>query len=66
MVLLPLVSLLIYGSPVTFDFSLALTFGVIVGTYSSWYVASPIIVEWENYRRRRAAQAAAMRMAGRK
>jgi len=65
MVLLPLISLLIYGSPVTFDFSLSLSFGVIVGTYSSWYVASPLIVEWENYRRRRAAEAAANRMAGR-
>jgi len=66
MVMLPLISLLIYGSPVTYEFSLALTFGVIIGTYSSWYVASPIIVEWENYRRRRAARAAALRMAGRR
>jgi len=61
-----MISLLIYGSPVTYEFSLALTFGVIIGTYSSWYVASPIIVEWENYRRRRAARAAALRMAGRR
>ncbi|HEX7402212.1 MAG TPA: hypothetical protein VF369_08545 [candidate division Zixibacteria bacterium] len=29
------------------DFSLALMIGIIVGTYSSWFVASPIMVEWE-------------------
>jgi len=28
------------------DFSLALTIGVIVGTYSSIFVASPIVYVW--------------------
>jgi preprotein translocase subunit SecF len=28
------------------DFALALTFGVIVGTYSSIFVASPIVYVW--------------------
>jgi len=51
----PLVAFLIYGSPVTFDFSLALTMGIIIGTYSSWFIASPIIVEWEFRRRKRGA-----------
>lgn len=60
-VVLPLVALLVYGSPVTFDFALALLLGVIVGTYSSWYVAAPILVEWDAWRRRRSAQAAAAR-----
>lgn len=61
MVILPLVSLLVYGSPVTYDFALALTIGVVVGTYSSWFVASPILVEWEVWRRARAAAAALRR-----
>jgi preprotein translocase subunit SecF len=34
------------GGEVLRDFSFALLIGVIVGTYSSIYVASPILVEW--------------------
>jgi len=59
--LFTLMALLIYGSAVTFDFALALSMGVVVGTYSSWFVASPIIIEWEDYRRKRSAQAAIRR-----
>jgi preprotein translocase subunit SecF len=33
--------------PVVRDFSMALAFGIIIGTYSSIFVASPILVEWE-------------------
>jgi preprotein translocase subunit SecF len=61
MVVLPLAALLVYGSPVTYDFALALMIGVVVGTYSSWFVASPILVEWEVWRRARAAAAALRR-----
>jgi len=39
--------LLILGGEVLHDFALALIMGVIIGTYSSVFVASPIIVEWE-------------------
>ena len=35
------VILFIFGGPVIHDFAFALTFGVIVGTYSSLFVASP-------------------------
>lgn len=35
------------GGEVLHDFALALMMGVIVGTYSSVFVASPILVEWE-------------------
>lgn len=41
------VVLLILGGEVLHDFALALIMGVIIGTYSSVFVASPIIVEWE-------------------
>ncbi len=46
-VLLVVGSLLIFGGKVIHDFSLALFIGIIVGTYSSIYVVSPIVVAWE-------------------
>lgn len=45
--------LLILGGEVIHDFAFALILGVIVGTYSSVFVASPIIVEWERRSPRR-------------
>ena len=40
-------TLFFFGGEVLRNFSLALILGVIVGTYSSIFVASPIVVEWE-------------------
>ncbi|OGG46833.1 MAG: hypothetical protein A3F84_03570 [Candidatus Handelsmanbacteria bacterium RIFCSPLOWO2_12_FULL_64_10] len=54
-VLLVVLILLFFGGEVNRSFSLALTFGVLVGIYSSIYIASPIVVEW--YLRRNAAAA---------
>jgi len=45
--------LLLLGGEVLYDFSLALLLGIIIGTYSSVFVASPVIVEWENRSPRR-------------
>jgi SecD/SecF fusion protein len=45
--LLPLVSILIFGGPTLKDFSFALTIGVLTGTYSSFFVASPLVVIWK-------------------
>ena len=39
--------LLVFGGEVIFDFALTLFLGFLVGTYSSWFVASPIVVAWE-------------------
>jgi preprotein translocase subunit SecF len=47
------VVLLILGGEVIHDFAFALILGVLVGTYSSVFVASPIIVEWERRSPRR-------------
>ena len=47
-VVLVLVPLVIFGGDVLHDFSLALLMGVIVGTYSSVFVASPILVVWHS------------------
>ncbi len=46
-VLLVVIALFFFGGEVLHDFALALIIGVIVGTYSSVFVASPIVVEWE-------------------
>ncbi|OQY27806.1 MAG: protein translocase subunit SecF [Candidatus Cloacimonetes bacterium 4572_55] len=44
---------LIFGGDVLFGFAFALTIGVVTGTYSSIFVASPIVVEWANYQERK-------------
>jgi preprotein translocase subunit SecF len=45
-VFLVCLSLFFFGGEVIHDFSFALLIGVIVGTYSSVFVASPIVYEW--------------------
>ena len=45
-VVLVLAALLALGGKVLFEFSLALIIGVIIGTYSSIFVASPVIFLW--------------------
>ncbi len=44
--LLVTVCLLLLGGDVIYDFALALTVGVVVGTYSSIFVASPVVFTW--------------------
>jgi preprotein translocase subunit SecF len=46
-VLLTSLALFFFGGEVLHDFSLAMIFGVIIGTYSSIFVASPIVLLWE-------------------
>jgi preprotein translocase subunit SecF len=46
-VVLVLLSLFFLGGPVIHDFSFALLVGVIVGTYSSIFIASPIVLFFE-------------------
>ncbi|HUI46165.1 MAG TPA: protein translocase subunit SecF [Nitrospirota bacterium] len=45
-VVLVLIPLVLFGGDVLHDFSVALLMGVIVGTYSSVFVASPVLVVW--------------------
>ena len=45
-VVLVLVPLTMFGGEVLHDFSLALLLGVIIGTYSSVFVASPLLLMW--------------------
>lgn len=46
-VFLVLMSLFFLGGAVIHDFSFALLVGVVVGTYSSIFIASPIVLAWE-------------------
>jgi preprotein translocase subunit SecF len=46
---LTVIALFIWGGPVLSGFSFALVCGIIVGTYSSVFVASPIVLFWHNY-----------------
>lgn len=48
--LLSLVALLILGGGVIRDFALTLTLGIIIGTFSSIFIASPVLVEWSLWR----------------
>jgi len=55
-VMIVVLILLFFGGPVIHDFALALVIGLISGTYSTVYVASPVVLLWEKYvttRRRR-------------
>jgi len=47
-----LVALILFlaGGPVIHDFAFALVVGVLVGTYSSIFVASPILIAWYKWR----------------
>ena len=60
--LLALGCLLVLGGDVLRGFAFILTLGVIVGTYSSIYVASPFALLWENVVRRRGQGAAIGRL----
>ena len=44
--LLALTGLAVLGGETLFSFSAAMIFGITIGTYSSIYVASPIILLW--------------------
>jgi preprotein translocase subunit SecF len=48
--LLTALSLLLLGGPVLHGFSLALVIGIVVGTFSSVFIASPILLAWEQWR----------------
>ena len=45
--LIVLVTLFVFGGGIIHDFAFAMIIGVIIGTYSSIYVASPILLAWQ-------------------
>ncbi len=62
--LLPITALLLFGGQTLKDFAFALLVGVASGTYSSIFIASPVLTAWKerepNFRARRARIEAAM------
>ena len=56
---LTVLALFLFGGPVLHGFSFALVVGIIIGTYSSVFIASPIVVFWHDFmeKRRRASPA---------
>ena len=57
------VFLFAFGGPALRDFSFVMVIGIIVGTYSSIYIASPILVVWQEWLASRAKAAAAQQPA---
>lgn len=48
--IIPIICLFLFGGAVLRDFSLAIIIGVVVGTYSSIFIASPIVLWWTKAR----------------
>ncbi len=48
-VMMVVLILFFFGGPVIHDFALALIVGLITGTYSTVYIASPVVLFWEKY-----------------
>jgi preprotein translocase SecF subunit len=46
-VMLTLISLLVFGGAVIREFALAMTVGIVAGTYSSIFIAAPVLLEWQ-------------------
>jgi preprotein translocase subunit SecF len=61
---LTVIALFLFGGPVLHGFSFALVCGITVGTYSSVFIASPIVLFWHNYAdaRKRTAPVVAARV----
>jgi preprotein translocase subunit SecF len=51
-----LLALFLFGGEVIHDFAFTLIFGVLVGTYSSIYIAAPVVLAMEDYYQRMAKE----------
>ena len=60
-VLITLLSLFLFGGAAISDFILALIIGILTGTYSSIFVASPLLVDWQLWEDRRRGRIAPTR-----
>jgi SecD/SecF fusion protein len=50
--LMAVVALFVFGGDATKGFAFAMMVGVVVGTYSSVFIAAPLVVQWESVRAR--------------
>ena len=53
-----MLALYLFGGEVLRGFAFTMVIGIIVGTYSTIFIASPIVVWWDSYRKRRRPAAA--------
>lgn len=53
--MLVVISLYLLGGNVLNSFALTLIFGIIIGSYSSIFIASPLVVEWDNFEKKHKA-----------
>ncbi|CAN5622354.1 protein translocase subunit SecF [soil metagenome] len=60
-VVLTLLALYLFGGSAINDFVLALLIGIVAGTYSSIFVATPLLMDWHEYDDRRHGRIAATR-----
>ncbi|HBU68827.1 MAG TPA: protein translocase subunit SecF [Elusimicrobia bacterium] len=56
------IALFFFGGEVIHDFAFALLIGLVAGTYSTVFICSPLVYEWEVYKKRRAASFAQNRV----
>lgn len=57
--LLVVIALFLFGGGVIHNFAFALLIGILVGTYSSIFVASPVLLIWEDFRTNKRKRVAA-------
>ena len=62
-VVITLLALFLFGGAAISDFVLALLIGIVIGTYSSIFVASPLLVDWQAWEDRRHGRLASTRAA---
>jgi preprotein translocase subunit SecF len=55
--LLVVLALFLFGGGVIHNFAFALLVGILIGTYSSIFVASPLLIFWDDYRARKKLKA---------
>jgi preprotein translocase subunit SecF len=53
--LLSVFALYIFGGSVIQNFALAMLIGMVAGVYSTIFIASPVIIYWENFKARKTA-----------
>ena len=51
--LMVLITLFLLGGGIIHEFAFAMIVGVLIGTYSSSYVASPILLAWQGSKKKR-------------
>ena len=59
--MITLLALLLFGGAAINNFIIALLIGIVSGTYSSIFVAAPLLVDWHLWEDRRHGRAAAAR-----